>query len=921
MTVNFAPGDLVRARGREWVALPSPRDGILALRPLTGSENDTVILDPALEMLPVSAARFDLPADAAPTVQSKAALLADALRLTLRRGAGPFRSAAQLAFEPRTYQLVPLLMALRLQVPRLLIADDVGIGKTIEAGLILRELMDRGEVDGFSVLCPPHLVEQWVGELKSRFGIEAVAVTSGSAARLERGLPLAQTLFDAYPYTVVSLDYIKAEKRREGFARACPDFVVVDEAHACVGTHKGKQQRFELLAGLARDPERRMILLTATPHSGDEDAFGRLLSLIEPSFGAMNFDDARYRERLARHFVQRQRIDLVSGEWDEDRAFPKHETTESAYRLSQAHLDFQEAVLDYCFGVVSRAGSGLQERRLAFWGTLALMRCVGSSPAAALSALRNRISNESDRLEPQIFDEDSDDEDAVDIEPSTGFETDPALLALVARAEELVHKADPKLTALIDALTPLIKKGANPVVFCRYLATAEHVRNGLRKAFPKLVIEAVTGVLTPDERRDRVADMAAAEDQKEIQRILVATDCLSEGINLQQLFDTVIHYDLSWNPTRHQQREGRVDRFGQPAELVRSIMMFSPDSAIDGAVLEVILRKAEEIRKATGVTVPLPDNRGPVTDALMASMMLRRGGTRQLALDLRLDDGTKAMEARWRDASESEKKSRARFAQNAMKPQEVAPEWEKVRTLLGSPEDAKVFIERAMSRFGVPLEPRKTLLIAHVHALEAGLKERLAQQSLTGSVRLAMVEPAPSGTALLTRTHPLTATLAEALVEASLDPEALSGLGIGRVGAWPTTAVQQMTRVALLRIRFKLTVHARKERLLLAEEAALVAMQGGKIVASGETARTLLNAPASADLALSARDRFIGKAKEDLTGLLDGPLAEFVRTRAEKLMQDHARLRAAAGSASRVTVEAVLPPDVIGLFVLMPSEV
>ena len=921
MTVNFAPGDLVRARGREWVALPSPREGILALRPLSGTESDTVILDPSLETQPVTVARFDLPSEVAPMVQSKAALLADAMRLTLRRGAGPFRSAAQLAFEPRTYQLVPLLMALRLQVPRLLIADDVGIGKTIEAGLILRELMDRGEVDGFSVLCPPHLVEQWVGELKQRFGIEAVAVTSGSAARLERGLPLAQTLFDAYPYTVVSLDYIKAEKRREGFARACPDFVIVDEAHACVGTHKGKQQRFELLAGLARDTERRMILLTATPHSGDEDAFGRLLSLIEPSFGAMNFDDARYRERLARHFVQRQRIDLVSGEWDENRAFPKHETTESPYRLSQAHLDFQEAVLDYCFGVVSRAGTGLRERRLAFWGTLALMRCVGSSPAAALSALRNRMSNESDRLEPQIYDEDSDDEDAVDIEPSTGFDTDPALLALVVRAEELVHKADPKLTALMDALTPLIKKGVNPVVFCRYLATAEHVRNGLRKAFPKLAVEAVTGVLTPDERRDRVAEMASADDQKEVQRILVATDCLSEGINLQQLFDTVIHYDLSWNPTRHQQREGRVDRFGQPAELVRSIMMFSPDSAIDGAVLEVILRKAEEIRKATGVTVPLPDNRGPVTDALMASMMLRRGGTRQLALDLRLDDGTKAMETRWRDASESEKKSRARFAQNAMKPQEVAPEWEKVRTLLGSPADARVFIERAMSRFGVPLEPRKTLLVAHVHALEAGLKERLAQRNLSGSIRLAMVEPAPSGTALLTRTHPLTATLAEALVEASLDPEALSGLGIGRVGAWPTSAVQQMTRVALLRIRFKLTVHARKERLLLAEEAALVALQGGKIVASGEAARALLNTPATSDLALSARDRFIGKAKEDLPSLLGGPLADFVKTRAEELMQDHARLRAAAGSASRVTVEAVLPPDVIGLFVLMPSEI
>ena len=891
------------------------------MRPLSGGESDAVILDPQLEIMPVEPARFDLPEDVRHTVQAKAALLADALRLTLRRGAGPFRSAAQLAFEPRVYQLVPLLMALRLQVPRLLIADDVGIGKTIEAGLILREFMDRGEVDTFSVLCPPHLVEQWVIELKSRFGIDAVAVTSGSAARLESGLPLSQTLFDAYPYTVVSLDYIKAEKRREGFARSCPDFVIVDEAHACVGTGAGKQQRFELLSGLAKDPERRMILLTATPHSGDEEAFGRLLSLIDPSFVPMNFDDARYRERLARHFVQRRRIDLVSGEWHEERAFPKHETTEFPYRLSQAHLGFQEAVLDYCLGVVSRAGETQRDRRLAFWGTLALMRCVGSSPAAALSALRNRMASETDRLEPQIYDDDGDDEDAVDLEPGASFATDPALLVLVDQAETLISQPDPKLDALIDALKPLLKQGANPVVFCRYLATADYVRDGLRRAFPKLSIEAVTGVLTPDERRDRVADMAGIDGEKADQRLLVATDCLSEGINLQQIFDTVIHYDLCWNPTRHQQREGRVDRFGQPADLVRSIMMFSPDSAIDGAVLEVILRKAEEIRKATGVTVPLPDERGPVTDALMASMMLRRGGTKQLALDLRLDDGTRAMEARWRDASENEKKSRARFAQNAMKPQEVAPEWERVRNFLGSPEDARIFVEAAMARFGVPLESRKSLLLAHVHGLDAGLRERLEQHDLKGSVRLALVEPAPSGAALLTRTHPLTATLAESLVEASLDPEALASLGIGRVGAWPTDAVQKLTRLALLRIRFKLTVHARKERLLLAEEAALVALQGNEIIEKGEDARRLLDTPATSDLAQSARERFIGKARDDLPTLLEGSLSGFVRQRAEDLMQDHARLRAAAGSASRVTVEAVLPPDVIGLFVLMPSEI
>lgn len=910
----------MRARGREWVALPAPRAGVLALRPLSGNESDIVVLDPALEIAPVEAARFDLPEDTRSTVQAKAALLADALRLTLRRGAGPFRSAAQLAFEPRVYQLVPLLMALRLQVPRLLIADDVGIGKTIEAGLILRELMDRGEVDAFSVLCPPHLVDQWLIELNSRFGIEAVAVTSGTAARLERGLPWAQTIFDAHPYTVVSLDYIKAEKRRDAFARACPDFVIVDEAHACVGTHKGKQQRFELLSNLARSEDRRLVLLTATPHSGDEEAFARLLSLIDPEFASLDFEDARYRERLARHFVQRRRIDITTGEWGEDRAFPRHETTELPYRLSPAHLAFQEAVLDYCLGVVLRAG-GQREQRLAFWGTLALMRCVGSSPAAALSALRNRMANESDRLEPQIFDEDGEDEDAVDIEPGTAWGGDPALAGLIRQAETLTKDDDPKLDALVGLLKPLIKAGANPVVFCRFLATAEHVRDGLRRAFPKLQVEAVTGVLTPDERRDRVAAMAVEGEEKQVQRILVATDCLSEGINLQQIFDTVVHYDLSWNPTRHQQREGRVDRFGQPAELVRSIMMFSPDSAIDGAVLDVILRKAKDIREATGVTVPLPEERGPVTDALMASMMLRRGGTKQMVLDLRLDDGARLMETRWRDVAEKEKRSRTRFAQNAMKPQEVAPEWDKVRSLLGSPAAAKTFIERSMARFGVALEPRRSTLLAHVHALDAPLRERLEQRGMKDSVRLAMTEPAPSGTSLISRSHPLTSTLAEALVEASLDPETLSGLGIGRVGAWPTSAVKSMSRLALLRIRYKMTVHARRERLLLAEEAALVVLEAEKVVASGDAARMLLDTPAASDLAPVARDRFVRQAKEALPRLLDGPIAAFVRARAEELAEDHARLRAAAGSASRVTVEAVLPPDVIGLFVLIPSEI
>lgn len=915
MTHRFAPGDLVFARNREWVTLPSQDPDLLALRPLSGSEEDAILIDPTLEIPKdsVRPATFALPPDAAPTLQSRAALLADALRLTLRRGAGPFRSAAHLTFEPRSYQLVPLLMALRQPVPRLLIADDVGIGKTIEAGLILRELIDRGEVDAFAVLCPPHLVDQWVRELKIRFGIDAAAVTASSAARLERGLPLDQTLFDAHPCTVVSLDYIKAQKRREDFARACPKFVIVDEAHSCTGTHQGKQQRYALLQALSRDETRAMVLLTATPHSGDEEAFARLLALISPEFGAVRFDDQSFRERLARHFVQRRRVDVQAPEWGEERTFPKHKAADHDYRLTPRHLSFHEAVLDYCFGVVQRAGDAQRDQRLAFWGTLALMRCVGSSPAAALSALRNRAAADADRLEPQIYDEDGDDEDGVDVEPAS-FTTDEDLADLIAQAQDLINAPDPKLDALIGLLKPLIAKGANPVVFCRFIATADHVRDALRRAFPKLDVQAVTGNLTPDDRRDRVLAMGAST-----QRILVATDCLSEGINLQQQFDTVVHYDLSWNPTRHQQREGRVDRFGQPAPEVHSILMFSPDSAIDGAVLEVILNKARAIQKATGVTVPLPDERGPVTDALMNAMLLRRGGRQQLAFDLRLADGSEKMDIRWRDAEENEKRSRTIFAQNAMKPAEVLPEWQRARAVMGDPASTLAFVDGALRAFDAPLDRRPKDLLAPLNHLPQSLRERLDERGLKGSLRLVTEDPAPAGTELLTRTHPLTECLAEGLLEGALDPLALSDLQMGRVGAWISAAVQKRTLVALLRLRFKLTIHGRKERLLLAEEAALVALHDDQIAATGDPVRAWLAQPAAAELAPAARDRLIAHGHAALPALVTGRLTDHARARAAALLDDHSRLRAALG-VTRVTVDPALPPDVIGLFTLLPAE-
>jgi superfamily II DNA or RNA helicase len=913
-------------RGREWVVLPSPDDDILNVRPLSGSEADAQRIALALEAIPVRPARFSPPQLDQRDTQDGARLLADALRLSLRRGAGPFRSAAHLGVEPRAYQLVPLMMALKLPVVRLLIADDVGIGKTIEAGLIVREMLDRGMIDRFSVLCPPHLVEQWVGELAEKFDIDAVAVTSARARSLERGLPAAQSLFEAYPHTVVSLDYIKADSRRDEFARACPSLVVIDEAHACVGGERGRHQRFELLERLVADAERHMLLLTATPHSGDEAAFDRLLGLISPDFaGGPQGDEnarARYARRLAQHYVQRRRPDIMESGWNEKRTFPVHQVKDESFSLTGDFAALHDRVLDYCLAVTQRAGDDQRSRRLAFWGTLALMRCVGSSPAAAASALRNRLGGVADEeaMQPVVFDEDEGLLDQGDLEPGTATadaEERAELGELIAMAEALDGRRgeDPKVARLLKLLKGLLRDGATPVIFCRFIATAEALGEELSKAWPKADVAVVTGRLTPEERRARVDRLEGSES-----RILIATDCLSEGVNLQSLFDAVVHYDLSWNPTRHQQREGRVDRFGQQSPIVRSVTIFGENSAIDGAVLQVILRKAEAIRKATGIAVPMPEDSEGVTSALMQALMLRAGGHReQLAFDFGLS--SERLDSKWRDAEENAKASRARYAQGALKPEEVLPEWRQMRALNGGPTEVARFTDRALKRVGAPLERAGQHQLVHLDAMPDAIKERLEARGLRGTRKVGFQDDPVPGVTHLGRVHPLVASLAESLAEGALDPDGAAFPPLGRCGVWRTRAVNQMTTLLLLRLRFKLITSGRTNRLLLAEEATGLAFGGMAPEAglTGLSALALLEPEATGNLDEQAIARQLQRAHERLA-TYEPAIASFAAERGAVLSEDHLRLTEAARGGATVEVVPVLPADVIGLYVLLPED-
>ena len=925
----YGPGSLVRARGREWVVLTGSSAEILRVRPISGSEEDQTLIHLGLEAEPVAPASFPMPDPRQKAGHDSALLLRDALLLSLRRGAGPLRSFGQISVEPRAYQLVPLLMALKLDPVRLLIADDVGVGKTIEGALIARELLDRGEIDRIAVLCPPHLVDQWITELESRFHIHAAAVTAGSAARLERDLPPSESIFSAHPHTVVSLDYIKSERRRSEFLRACPEFVIVDEAHTCVGAGLGRHQRHELLKGLTESRTRHLVMLTATPHSGDEAAFFRLLGLLDHNFEglaeATGDNRTRLRESLSRHFVQRRRPDIA--EWKEGRLFPRRETKELTYKLSGDWERFFEGVLDYCAGVVESVGGDAQRQRLSFWGTLALMRCAASSPAAAAQALRTRANiakardvDEEEGIEARVFDGDSDSLPDDDVEPSAGGDG-PLLVDLITQAEQLAGQAgDPKLKLLTNHLSELIDDGFNPVVFCRYIATAHYLGRQIDGKFKGVTVSVVTGELTSDERKEKVDALGEAS-----QRILVATDCLSEGVNLQGSFDAVVHYDLSWNPTRHEQREGRVDRFGQPSEVVRATLMYGANNPVDGVVLEVILRKAEKIRQELGVPVPLPDAGHTLTQALLKAVMLRRGKSsrKQAAFEFMELEEAKTIEARWRDAAEKAKKNRTVFAQRRLRPEEVLPEWRKTLAAIGGKDDVQRFTGRALARLGAPLEALTRGFKAPLGGLPEDLCERLEGEGLSGTTFIDFTYPHAARCRLVQRSHPLVATLAETLLERTLgdsaDEDGNDPGVLGRVGCWVSADVAERNVVVLLRLRHQLTTQKDGDTsTVLVEEASALAWVGSAAdPLEGPAALALLAPLPVAEPPEHVRDRNVEQALQ-LIGTRSSQLNDFAERRAQILLSDHRRVREAADARGTYSVKALVPADVIGIFVLLP---
>ena len=937
-TTGFEIGTLVVARGREWVVLPeSAPPEFLVLRPLGGTDGERAGVMPALEQ--VEPATFPPPRPSDAGNADRARLLRTALRIGFTATGGPFRSLARIGVEPRSYQLVPLLVALRQDVVRMLIADDVGIGKTIEAGLIAAELLAQGDAHGLAVLCPPALAEQWQGELATKFGIHAEVVLPGTVSRLERGLLTSETLFTRYRHLIISTDFIKQDKHRAPFLHGCPDLVIVDEAHTCVvdsnNTARSRMLRHDLLRGLATGTGRHLILMTATPHSGKEDGFRNLLALLDPELATLDLDQVTGRDRLARHMVQRRRGDIRSY-LDETTPFPEdRQTTERPYQLGTAYRELFDDILGYVRRTVRDPDTSAVRQRVRYWSALALLRALASSPRAATATLLTRARNadaatpeEADALGRAAVLDLPDDEtyESADVAPGADPEGPTSaegrkLRAFAQRAAGLEGAGDRKLALVTTTVKELLADGFNPIVFCRFVDTAEYVAEHLAAALgATATVACVTGALHPHERARRVDDLTGGQQRP----VLVATDCLSEGVNLQEGFQAVVHYDLAWNPTRHEQREGRVDRFGQRAPKVRAVTLYGADNQIDGIVLQVLLRKHEQIRRALGYSVPVPDRSDDVIGAILEGLLMRETAPDQVALFDLAPQRREELHRQWDSSVAAERQSQTKYAQRGIQPGEVATELAEIRASLGTPAEVASFTREALAALGAGVTGTLTGFTATTGLLPVGLRAALPAahpEPLPFHYDL----PVPPREAYLDRTDPHVAAVARFVLESALDTRDGGPAPVAsRCGVMRTRAVGRRTTLLLVRYRMHLSLPGRDQvRRSVAEEARVLGFRGAATAAEWldeSTVEELLAAEPTGNVPPDQAETILERTLDGLPALA-GHLAATADQVSDQLRVSHLRVREAAGQRVRrlLAVTAQQPADILGVYVYLPE--
>ncbi|MCC6808074.1 MAG: DEAD/DEAH box helicase [Deltaproteobacteria bacterium] len=570
----------------------------------------------------------------------------------------PFRSGIQV----ETYQLEPVVRALSMPRVSLLLADDVGLGKTIESGLVLQELTLRHRVRTALVVCPAALCLQWRDHMRDKFGLEFRIVDAELMRELRRARGLRCNPWTHFPRLIVSIDYLKRDRplrlmkevlpsQAESFPRRF-DLLIVDEAHhvapSGVGRYAIDSLRTQAVRTIVPHFEHKLFL-SATPHNGYAESFSALLELL---------DDQRFhrgvepnKEQLHAVMVRRLKSEIVN--WDDTPRFPKRELAHLEVAYPDAERE-AHALLERYSVLRREVAASARAVNAAEFVTKLLKKRLFSSPAAFLSTLeKHRATVEGKRHAASRRDYDRfDDDDLLDDEydeaesevlfaasgdlPALSQEEKTLVDKLTKWARSATAKGDAKLDALFAWLEANICKkrkwgDERAIIFTEYRTTQNWLLEQLASAGlagENRVLMLYGGM--PQDDREAIKAAFQAGPKQSVARLLLATDAASEGIDLQNHCSRLVHYEIPWNPNRLEQRNGRIDRHGQRAKQVdifhfvgagfstRGEKEVAPGS-LEGD-LEFLARaavKVEQIREDLGKV-------GPVISQQVSEAMLGR---------------------------------------------------------------------------------------------------------------------------------------------------------------------------------------------------------------------------------------------------------------------------------------------------------
>lgn len=565
----------------------------------------------------------------------------------------PFRSGIDI----EDYQLDPVVRAIQMPRVNLLVADDVGLGKTIEAGMVALELIIRHRTRKILIVCPASLQVQWQEQMRDKFGLDFRIVNSKLMGLLRRSRGIHVNPWNHFPRLITSIDFLKRERPLRLFREllrgpdepAFPrkfDLLIVDEAHNCapsgVGRYATDSLRTKTLRLLVPHYEHKLFL-TATPHNGYPESFSALLELLDNQRFARSTPPDR--KQLSAVMVRRMKSELPP-RWDGSPRFPKRVLEPIEVPYSDEERAVHAALREYADTRVGRSQDNTEKLATEFV-LKTLKKRLFSSPAAFLKTLDQHekslrqakrgkavrkptvsvLKQELDRIEEDYADDGEYDEATIDaVDAASLLFTEPSSneLALLKQmrtwAEKAAGQLDSKVNCLIDWLNTHIRPGKKwsnerVIIFTEYRATQNWLKEILaQQGFTKDDrLLTMYGGMDLEEREDVKAAFQSSPDVSPV-RILLATDAAAEGLNLQNHCYRLIHYEIPWNPNRLEQRNGRIDRHGQKGFLAtngeRQVFVYhfvgqgykkrqqsacSPKAADLDADLEFLMRVAQKV--------------------------------------------------------------------------------------------------------------------------------------------------------------------------------------------------------------------------------------------------------------------------------------------------------------------------------------